>query len=222
MMLKPRMGFVTAKEYLKKRQNMVKLTTCCNDLDDLLDGGFESGTITEIFGESGSGKTQLCHMLSVTCQFPIEKGGGEGAAIYIDTQGTFRPKKIEKIAQRFGLATKDVLDNVYFQRAYSSDHQLKILEEVGQLMQERDFAIIIVDSITALYRSEYTGRAELAVRQQTLNTFCKKLSQLCQIYHVAAVVTNQVRADFSSIWFGSIQKPIGGNIIGHASCTRIS
>lgn len=70
------------------------------DLDNLLGGGIETGSITEIFGEFRTGKTQLCHTLCVTAQRPLDQGGAEGRVIYIDTEGTFRPQKLVAIAER--------------------------------------------------------------------------------------------------------------------------
>ena len=83
--------------------------------------GIETGSITEIFGEFRTGKTQLCHTLCVTCQLPVKDGGGAGMAMYIDTEGTFRPERLIPIAQRYGLDEKQVLDNVAFARAHNVD-----------------------------------------------------------------------------------------------------
>ena len=69
----------------------------------LLSGGFETGSITELYGEFRTGKTQLCHTLCVTCQLPLSRGGGEGKALYVDTEGTFRPERLKDIAARYGL-----------------------------------------------------------------------------------------------------------------------
>lgn len=66
-------------------------------------GGIETGSITEMFGEFRTGKTQLCHTLCVTCQLGMQQGGGEGKAMYIDTEGTFRPQRLVAIAERYGL-----------------------------------------------------------------------------------------------------------------------
>jgi DNA repair protein RAD51 len=68
----------------------------------------ETGAITELFGEFRTGKTQLCHTLAVTCQLPMDKGGGEGKALYIDTEGTFRPERLVDIAARFGMSSECV------------------------------------------------------------------------------------------------------------------
>lgn len=87
------MGFTTATEYYQRRSEIIQLTTGSRELDKLLGGGIETGSITEIFGEFRTGKTQLCHMLAVTCQLPVNMNGGEGKCLYIDTEGTFRPER---------------------------------------------------------------------------------------------------------------------------------
>lgn len=92
-----------ATEYQRHRQDVISLSTGSKELDTLLQGGIETGSITELFGEFRTGKTQLCHTLCVTCQLPVDQGGGEGKALYVDTEGTFRPERLMAIAERFGL-----------------------------------------------------------------------------------------------------------------------
>lgn len=96
-------GFTTATQHLLQRQDLITLTTGSKELDKLLEGGIETGSLTEVFGEFRTGKTQLCHTLCVSCQLPLDSGGGEGKAMYIDTEGTFRPQRLTAIAERFGL-----------------------------------------------------------------------------------------------------------------------
>uniref|UniRef100_A0A6A7G948 DNA repair protein RAD51 homolog n=2 Tax=Hirondellea gigas TaxID=1518452 RepID=A0A6A7G948_9CRUS len=218
------MGFTTAAEYHKVRAEIIHVTTGCKDLDTLLDGGLETGSITELFGEFRTGKTQICHTLCVTCQLPFEQGGAEGKAIYIDTEGTFRPKRLVAIAERYGLNPSDVLDNVAYARAYNSDHQTKLLFDVSAMMSENRYAVLIVDSATALYRTDYSGRGELSARQMHLGKFLRGLQRICDEFGVAVVITNQVVAmvDGASMFVSNPMKPIGGNIMAHASTTRLS
>ena len=82
------MGFTTATDMALQREDMVKITTGSTELDKLLEGGIETGSITEMFGEFRTGKTQIAHNLCVCAQLPIEMGGGLGKAAYIDTEGT--------------------------------------------------------------------------------------------------------------------------------------
>eukprot|EP00048_Salpingoeca_helianthica_P023710 m.26499 g.26499 ORF g.26499 m.26499 type:complete len:340 (-) comp8943_c0_seq1:259-1278(-) len=216
------MGFTTASEFHLRRSEIIHLTTGSQELDKLLHGGFETGSITEMFGEFRTGKTQLCHQLAVTCQLPIDQGGGEGKCLYIDTEGTFRPERLLAVAERYGLSGQDVLDNVAYARAYNSDHQMQLLIQASAMMSESRYALIIVDSATALFRTDYTGRGELASRQVALGQFLRMLLRLADEFGVAVVVTNQVVAqvDGAAMFQADAKKPIGGNIMAHASTTR--
>jgi len=218
------MGFSTATEFHQQRGDIIHLSTGSGELDKLLEGGIETGSITELFGEFRTGKSQLCHTLAVTCQLPIDQGGGEGKCLYIDTEGTFRPARLLSIAERYGLDGNDVLDNVAYARAYNSDHQTQLLMQASALMSESRYALLIVDSATALYRTDYSGRGELAARQMHMAKFLRSLSRLADEYGVGVVITNQVVAqvDGAASFAGPQVKPIGGNIIAHASTTRLS
>merc|ERR1719253_1304166 len=218
------MRMVSASEMLQMRKNMVSLTTGSSQLDALLRGGIETGQITEIFGEFRCGKTQLCHTLCVTCQLPVDKGGGESKALYIDTEGTFRPERLVSIAERYGLNPEDVLENVTYARAYNAEHQDKLLVEASAVFCDSRYALLIIDSATGLFRTDYSGRSELADRQQALNRFLRKLQRIADEHGVAVVITNQVMADPSpggNAYKGPQVKPAGGHIIGHASQTRL-
>lgn len=215
-------GFTTASDVHNLRSEIIQISTGSKELDQLLDGGIETGSITEIFGEFRTGKTQLCHQLCVTCQLPIENGGGEGRALYIDTEGTFRPERCLAIAERYGLSGENVLDNIAVARAYNSDHQSKLLLQAAQMMVESRFALVIVDSATGLYRTDYSGRAQLSERQMHLAKFLRCLVKLADEFGVAVVITNQVVAQVDgNVFAGPGIKPIGGNIIAHTSHTRL-
>jgi len=218
------MRMVSAAEMLQMRRNMVQLTTGSTTLDALLGGGVETGQITEIFGEFRCGKTQLCHTLCVACQLPIDRGGAESKALYIDTEGTFRPERLVNIAERYCLNDADVLENVTYARAYNAEHQEKLLTEAAAVFCESRYALLIVDSATGLFRTDYIGRSELAERQQALNRFLRKLQRIADEHGVAVVITNQVMSTPDSgpaAYMGPQVKPIGGHIISHASQTRL-
>ncbi|CAG8846051.1 2663_t:CDS:2, partial [Racocetra persica] len=134
--LSPKMGFETATTVQQRRSDYLYISTGSENLDKLLGGGIESGSITEIFGEFRTGKSQLCHTLAVTCQLPIESGGAEGMCIYIDTEGTFRPERLASISERFNMDVKGVLDNVAVARAYNTDHQMTLLMEAAAMMTQ--------------------------------------------------------------------------------------
>ena len=207
---------------LEERKKLTRITSGSKELDSLLGGGFESNSITELFGEFRTGKTQICHTLCVTCQLSKSNGGGEGKAIYIDTEGTFRPEKLAPIAERFGLDPKEVIENVFYARAYNSDHQNRLLFQVCGLMCEHKFSLLIVDSATALYRTDYTGRGELSNRQMSLAKFLRNLQKIADEHKIVVVITNQVVATVDGNSFGgNDKKPIGGHIMAHACQTRL-
>ena len=207
---------------LQERKKLTRITSGSKELDTLLGGGFESNSITELFGEFRTGKTQICHTLCVTCQLPKSDGGGEGKAIYIDTEGTFRPEKLASIAERFGLDPKETIENVYYARAYNSDHQNRLLMKVCALMCEHKFSLLVVDSATALYRTDYSGRAELSNRQMSLAKFLRNLQKIADEHKIVVVITNQVVATVDGNSFGgNDKKPIGGHIMAHACQTRL-
>ena len=215
------MGFTTATEVHQSRQDICYLTTGSKELDGLLGGGMETGSITELFGEFRTGKTQLCHTLCVTSQLPLEQGGCEGKAMYIDTEGTFRPQRLIEIAEKYGLDGQDVLDNVSYARAFNSEHQLTLLAQASLMMSEGRYGLLVVDSATGLYRTDYSGRGELSARQIHLAKFLRALTKLANQYGCACVITNQVVAKPDAMSFGPQMAPIGGNIIAHASHTRL-
>ncbi|MEM3640339.1 MAG: DNA repair and recombination protein RadA [Candidatus Bathyarchaeia archaeon] len=213
-------SFVRADELLKMRQNVLRLTSGSKTLDKLLDGGLETQTITEFYGEYGSGKSQICHQLCVNVQLPPERGGLNGAALYIDTENTFRTERIVQMAKHLGLDPEQVVKNIIYAEAYTSDHQMFLLENADEIIKENNVRLIIIDSLTAHFRSEYLGREMLASRQQKLNKHMHKLIRLARAFNAVAVVTNQVMAK-PDVFFGEAVHPVGGHIVGHTSHTRI-
>jgi DNA repair protein RadA len=211
------MGFTTGDEILKKRQNVAKIKLGVESFDNLLGGGFETGSITECFGEFGSGKTQIAHMLAVRCQ--IEYPGSY--AVYIDTENTFRPERLMQFAEGQGLDPMEALRHVKVARAYNSDHQMLLAEKVQDLIKEGlNIKVIIVDSLTAHFRAEFIGRGTLADRQQKLNKHMHTLLKVADTVNAVVYVTNQVMAKPDS-FFGDPTTAIGGHIVGHASTYRI-
>jgi len=212
--------FVRGDELVKLRSNIRHLTTGCQSLDQLLGGGIETQSITEFYGEFGTGKSQICQQLCVTVQLPYDQGGLEGGALYIDTENTFRPERIIQIALRFNLDPQDVLKRIIFAEAYTSNHQMVLLENADEIIKEHNIRLIIIDSVTSHFRSEYIGREMLASRQQTLNKHLHKLIRLSRAFNAAAVITNQVMAQ-PDVFFSKVVQPVGGHIIGHTSHSRI-
>ncbi|XP_031476399.1 meiotic recombination protein DMC1 homolog isoform X1 [Nymphaea colorata] len=215
-------GYLTGNEILLKRRSVVRITTGSQALDELLGGGIETLAITEAFGEFRSGKTQLAHTLCVSTQLPLSMHGGNGKVAYIDTEGTFRPDRIIPIAERFGMDATAVLDNIIYARAYTYEHQFNLLLGLAAKMSEEPFRLLIVDSVIALFRVDFTGRGELAERQQKLAQMLSRLTKIAEEFNVAVYMTNQVIADpGGGVFISDPKKPAGGHVLAHASTVRL-
>lgn len=214
-------AWVTAKELAALKSSVKHLTTSSRALDNLLGGGIETQAITEFFGEFGSGKSQICHQLAVNVQLPLDRGGLEGAALYIDTENTFRIERIEQMARHLNLDFERVADNIIYAEAYNSDHQVLLLEKADRIIKEHNVKLVIIDSLTSHFRSEYIGREMLAERQQKLNKHMHRLLRLARAFNLAAVVTNQVMARPDEFFSLNAVSPVGGHIVGHTSHMRI-
>ncbi|KAH9682449.1 Meiotic recombination protein DMC1-like [Citrus sinensis] len=245
-------GYITGSDALLRRKAVIKITTGSQALDELLGGGIETGAITEAFGEFRSGKTQLAHTLCVCTQvllcpdyiclrsstwiivsvlvqqlitdyiLPTNMRGGNGKVAYIDTEGTFRPDRIVPIAERFGMDPGAVLDNIIYARAYTYEHQYNLLLGLAAKMSEEPFRLLIVDSVIALFRVDFTGRGELADRQQKLGQMLSRLTKISEEFNVAVYMTNQVIADpGGGVFISDPKKPAGGHVLAHAVTIRL-
>jgi len=212
-------GFETADLLLERRQNAGRITTGCKALDDLFGGGVETQAITEMYGSFRSGKTQMAHQLAVNIQLPPGEGGLSATAIYVDTEGTFRPERLVDMAEHLGLDTEEVLKNVVWARAYNSDHQILLCDQAMEMAPEKNAKLLVVDSVTSHFRAEYTGRGTLAARQQKLNKHLHHLQRGAEVNNMAVYITNQVMAR-PDAFFGDPTTPVGGHVLAHVPQTR--
>jgi DNA repair protein RadA len=212
--------FITADVALEKRRSMLRCSTGSKVLDELLLGGIETQAVTEFYGEFGSGKSQICHTLCAIARQSTEAVGLDSNVIYIDTEGTFRPERLNQIARARGFDPTHVLKSVAVCKVYNSSHLELIIKDLGKYINDFKAKLIIIDSIISLHRAEFSGRGTLADRQQRLNSILHKLIRLSEIYNVAIVITNQVQSS-PDTFFGDPTKAAGGNVLGHASTYRI-
>jgi DNA repair protein RadA len=224
-----------------------RIDTGAKSFNALLGGGVETEAITELYGAYGSGKTQVCHTLAVLAQLPKDQGGLNAEVVYFDTEDTFRPERIRDIVINRGLVPlkekskksdpneplneSDVLkfiDRITVAKCYNASHQMLLADQVSTLLnaektdkKEGDpkIKLLIIDSITTHFRSDYTGRGMLAEKQQALNKYVHKLKRTAEAYKLAIVITNQVMGNPDG--FGSPVKPVGGHVLGHGSTYRI-
>ncbi|WP_247003626.1 DNA repair and recombination protein RadA [Halosolutus gelatinilyticus] len=242
-------GFETGSTVLERRNEIGKLSWHIDEVDDLLGGGIETQSITEVYGEFGSGKSQITHQMAVNVQLPKEVGGLHGSAIFMDSEDTFRPERIDDMVRGLPDAAieaalqdreiegavddedalealvEDVLEKIHVAKAFNSNHQMLLAEKAKELASEHEDSeypvrLLCVDSLTAHFRAEYVGRGELANRQQKLNKHLHDLDKVGNLYNTAVIVTNQVASNPDS-FFGDPTQPIGGNILGHKSTFRI-
>jgi DNA repair protein RadA len=214
------LSFETADMIYERRKQITRLSTGSTALDELCGGGIETNGITEFFGEFRTGKTQVAHSLCVAVQRGPDEGGLEAGAIYIDTEGTFRPERIVQMSERYGMDYSETLKNIEVGRAYNSDHQMVLVDQFIDRAKDKNIRLLIVDSLTSHFRAEYVGRGTLAERQQKLNKHMHTLLRLAEINNICVVVTNQVMAKPDQ-FFGDPTQPIGGHIVAHACTTRI-
>ncbi|MET1124827.1 MAG: DNA repair and recombination protein RadA [Archaeoglobaceae archaeon] len=218
-------GFESGERLLERKSEIRYITTGSAALDSLLGGGIETQSITEFFGEFGSGKTQICHQLCVNVQLPESEGGLEGSAIVIDTENTFRPERIMQMAEAKGLDGREVLRNIYVAHAYNSNHQMLLVDNAKELAEKlkrdgKPVRLLVVDSLTSHFRAEYVGRGTLADRQQKLNRHLHDLMRFGEVFNAAIVVTNQVMAR-PDIVYGDPTKPVGGHVVAHTATYRV-
>ncbi|MFA6804552.1 MAG: DNA repair and recombination protein RadA [Candidatus Methanomethylophilaceae archaeon] len=213
-------GFETGDAIMERRQAVTKLTTGSKAFDELLNGGLESQSIVEFFGEFGSCKTQVCFQLAVNATLPEDRGGLDSDVIIIDTENTFRPERITQMATYLGVDPEETLKRIHVARAFNSQHQVLLVDKAMELAQTTKVRLLIVDSLTSHFRAEYLGRGALAERQQILNRHMHDLLNFATLNNAVIAVTNQVAAK-PDAFFGDPTRPIGGHIVGHTATFRI-
>jgi DNA repair protein RadA len=242
-------GFETGASVLERRERIGKLSWLIDDVDELLGGGMETQSITEVYGEFGSGKSQVTHQMAVNVQLSKDNGGLDGGCIFIDTEDTFRPERIDDMIrgldddiiedelerreidgtpgdeETMEVLLESFLDQIHVAKAFNANHQMLLAEKALELARENEdtdnpIRLLCVDSLTAHFRAEYVGRGELAERQQKLNKHLHELDKVGNLHNVVVLVTNQVASNPDS-YFGDPTQPIGGNILGHKSTFRM-
>ncbi|ESP87484.1 DNA repair and recombination protein RadA [Candidatus Halobonum tyrrellensis] len=244
-------GFETGAAVLERREQIGKLSWQIDEVDDLLGGGLETQSITEVYGEFGSGKSQVTHQMAVNVQLGREQGGLEGGCIFIDSEDTFRPERIddmvrglddEILAAEFDRRELDVeggvgdeeamealieafLDQIHVAKAFNANHQMLLAEKANDLVGEH------ADSeypIRLMCVDSLTAhfRAEYVGRGELAERQQKLNKHLHDIdkvgsLHNVAVLVTNQVASNPDSYFGDPTQPIGGNILGHKSTFRI-
>ena len=198
------------------RQNIVRFSTGCKRLDKLLDGEIEAGVITQVYGASGVRKTQFCYTLCVTLP-------SHYSAIYIDTECSFRPERIETIAKARGFNSKQILQKILVKKVLDSTQQESYIEAACSEINlntnsnnNKKIKLLIVDSIINYYNAEFAGRSKLSEKIQRLNKYMHLLLKTAHTSGVAVIVTNhQTQSSVDGIYNNVV--PAGGNIMSYNS-----
>jgi len=222
--------FMTADDLLEKRNKITRHATGSEKFDAFLNGGFETQAITEIAGEFGSGKSQICQALCTAAITLLENDRldirmtqrAPASIIFIDTENTFRANRVHQIAEQKNLDPEDILKRIYHCNVYSSEQLEVLIDDLPKFIEQYNTKLVIVDSIISLHRAEFSGRGTLADRQQRLGKMLNKLRRYADVYDIAIVITNQVvsYADISHPGF-EYMKAAGGNVVAHGSTYRV-
>jgi DNA repair protein RadA len=222
--------FLTADDMLEKRNEISRYSTGSSNFDTFLNGGFETQSVTEIAGEFGSDKSQICQSLCAAAIALMENSRLDEhesqrppySIIFIDTENTFKANRVHQIAEQKNLDPEDILKRIYHCNVYSSEQLEALINDLPKFIEQYNTKLVIIDSIISLHRAEFSGRGTLAERQQKLGRMLSKLRRYADIYNIAVVITNQVvsYADSSHPGF-DYMKAAGGNIVGHGSTYRI-
>ena len=181
-------------------QKVHKLSLGCSILDRRLRGGILSQGITEISGESSSGKTQVCLQLCLVVQLPYHLGGLEGAAVFISTEDIFPSKRLQQLIPQFEQKYRNALnnskpcvgDNIFIEHAADVGSLQKfICNRLPVLLKKMHVKLVVVDSIAALFRVEYSFQ-EMAQRSKVMNTIGAQLRELSYQNNIPVVCVNQV------------------------------
>jgi len=178
-----------------------RLPTGSKALDDILGGGFEVGTISQIFGEPASGKTNICIQLAVNM---LKEGR---RVIYIDTEGF----SIERFDQIAGGDSRELSKRLILFSPMDFKEQYVAIKDSEKLVKE-NVGLIILDSATAFYRVELESKDSMLLKRELANQVTALLG-MARKYDVAVVITNQIYMDVDR----EELKAVGGNMLEHIS-----
>ena len=199
-------------------ENMPVLSTKCDDVDKLMGGGVRAEAIYEIYGEFGAGKTQFCNTLA------CEAIKDEGNVIWIDCEDTFKPRRIiEMLIAREEITPEEArekLNQITYLYTPNTEQLLGVINGLSETLMTKKPKLVILDGAIGQFREEYLGRGTLAERQMQIARLMTHIKNISFYFRCPVVFTNQVQSD-PAMMFGDPIKPIGGNVVAHASTYRV-
>ena len=197
---------LTFGEALEIARELRRLSTGSESLDGLLDGGYEEGKITEVFGASNSGKTQLAIQATVMAAAQGWK------SVYIDTESTFRPERVAQMAESRDLEAKAALESVYSLRARDVEAQSHVLRRMADDPRVSSAKLVVVDTVTKNFTLEFPGKEKTGRRQGALGAYLNRIAVDAYLHRRVVLLTNRV----ASITVGGMSKDVnvGGLTLG--------
>ena len=199
-------------------ENLPTISSKCEELDKLMGGGVRPEATYEVYGEFGAGKTQFCN--TIACEAIKE----DGNVIWIDCEDTFKPRRIvEMLVAREEITpeeAKNKLNQITYLYTPNTEQLLGTINALSKVLIEKNPKLVVLDGAIGQFREEYLGRGTLAERQMQIARLMTHIKNISFYFRCPVVFTNQVQSD-PSMMFGDPIKPIGGNIVAHASTYRI-
>jgi DNA repair protein RadA len=192
-------------ELEKVEESVLQFPVNVDDLDEMTDGGFETQALYEVYGDEGSGKTQLSMSLAMEVM-----GKGHGVMI-IDCEGNIKTKRMKEIAEARGIEYKK--EQIGFHKYLDEALLFEGIQNIVPELMEKDVKLLVIDGLVGVMRLAYQGRGELADRQMELKDILKYLRNMAALFNICVIITNQVTANPDP--FGAKLKPIGGHVMGH-------
>ena len=210
----------TAYELLKRQKAALKISLDCKELDEFLGGGLEGGTTTQFYGQDGAGKSILCGIAAIQAQLPVKEGGAGKRALYIESEGSFRARRIETICTERDLDVERFLTGIEVLSPSNMKELTLHVEQLQGRVGRDNIGIIILDSISSLMRLETSGRGDFSYRAEHSNRILGMLRSIARTYSVPVIITSQITTDMDA-QFGDDQKAYGGTALAHAATYTI-
>jgi len=195
------------------------ISTKCDEVDNLISGGVRPEATYEVYGEFGAGKTQFCNSLTVET---IHDGNN---VIWIDCEDTFKPNRIAEMLKAREYAEDDeevgeYLNQITYLYCPNTEQLMGTINGLSKILDAKKPKLVVLDGAIGQFREEYLGRGTLAERQMQIARLMSHIKNISFYFRCAVVFTNQVQSD-PSMMFGDPIKPIGGNVVAHASTYRL-
>jgi len=216
--------FQSGLDLEKEQNNMGTISTGSENLDGLLGGGIGVEYLTEAYGLSSSGKTQLATQLAVNAQLSEDEGGAENGnqVIFIDVEETFRADRIRDMAEANGQDPDEVLQNIHVTRPTDLSDQELAVQEARQLDLD-DVALIVIDSLVGHVRAEFEGRENYGERADRIGNMLSDLQKMANGdtgHSIAVFYTNQAGKD-PAVQYGDPVYAYGPSTLEHRSSFRL-